>query len=543
MPLEKVFETDVLIIGGGMAGCFAAIKAKEKGVNVILVDKGYVSKSGQTPWAGGFVVYNPDWGHDLDSWLNQVNTFGEYLNNREWSKIIFKDTYARYQDLISWGVKFFKVEITPSSDSNTPRVTETLCIDENMHAGILRRQAIKSGVKIFDRIMATELIKQNGKVAGAIGFPTDKLESYIFKAKATCICAGAGGFKPYGAWPIANLTSDGHAMAYRAGVEITGKEFEDYHGHSAESYLQLPGSTSNQPPPKVGLWGEVPPGHMKDQLYNSEGKQMIIREDLTPAFEAHAGNWPFRDEHGNEIRSMCGAAPGLSIHTGEGIWPINFECASSIPGLYAAGDSLATMFVGAFYSVGGAALANAAVTGTRAGIAAANYALQTKKLRIDEEKLNIFKKSMFKPLERKGGFTPKWVTQVLQNLMIPYFILYVKKGDRIQATLTLVEFLRDHLVPKLIAKDAHDLRLAHETKNMVLNAEMKLRASLFRTESRGTHYREDHPRRVDPDWLAWVLLKKDEGKMKTIKKPIPKKWWPSLSKSYEERYFTKFPGE
>ena len=113
--------------------------------------------------------------------------------------------------------------------------------------------------------------------------------------------------------------------------------------------------------------------------------------------------------------------------------------------------------------------------------------------------------------------------------------------DRMQAALTLIEFMRDHLVPKLTAKDIHELRLAHETKNMVLNAEMRLRAGIFRTESRGCHYREDYTRRDDPDWLAWVLLKEEEGCMKAFKVPVPKEWWPDLTIPYEERYVPKFP--
>ena len=60
MPEKNSIETDVLVIGGGMAGCFAAIKAKDKGLDVTLVDKGYVSKSGQTPFAGSYAVYHPD---------------------------------------------------------------------------------------------------------------------------------------------------------------------------------------------------------------------------------------------------------------------------------------------------------------------------------------------------------------------------------------------------------------------------------------------------------------------------------------------------
>jgi succinate dehydrogenase/fumarate reductase flavoprotein subunit len=57
---EKKIKTDVLVVGGGLAGCFAAIKAKEQGVDVTLVDKGYVGKSGQTPFANGYAVFNPE---------------------------------------------------------------------------------------------------------------------------------------------------------------------------------------------------------------------------------------------------------------------------------------------------------------------------------------------------------------------------------------------------------------------------------------------------------------------------------------------------
>jgi succinate dehydrogenase/fumarate reductase flavoprotein subunit len=78
---------------------------------------------------------------------------------------------------------------------------------------------------------------------------------------------------------------------------------------------------------------------------------------------------------------------------------------------------------------------------------------------------------------------------------------------------------------------------------MVLNAEMILRASLFRTESRSQHYREDYPRRDDPTWLAWVKLKQEQDKMKALKEPIPERWWPDLSKPYEDRYPKRFPGE
>ena len=561
MSLENVVETDVLVIGGGMAGCFAAIKAKEQGLDVTLVDKGYVSKSGETPFAGDTAVFHPGWGHKLNAWMDQVNTVGEYINNREWNEIVFKDSYTRYQDLDSWGVEFLKEDgeprrfphplkhlDLPDREKFPPLVSEAVHWDPNFPQ-VLRKQAMKSGVKIMDRIMVTDLLKQDERIVGAIGIPRENDDLYVFEAKATVISAGGGGFRPIG-YPTHELTADGHAMAYRVGAEIIGKEFVS------------PGSPINGKPgpdwkPVYQMFTQEPsavmPGGFKPptRLINAEGdgvpcRGMAWHGWIDAHYEAHAGRAPVFFEGPKSRRIMkagSGAYGGMHGHATDGICPINTKCATSVPGLYAAGDSLGTLFVGAAYSGFGFATAYASVTGARAGLGAAEYALQTEKSKTDKEELAKLKKVVHAPLERKGGFSPRWVTHVLQNYMMPYFVMYVKHGERMQSTLNLVEFLIDHIVPKLTAKDPHELRLAHETKNMVLNAEMKLKASIFRTESRGNHYREDYPRRDDSTWLAWVKLKEEKGRMKASREPIPKEWWPDLSKPYEERYPLRFPGE
>jgi succinate dehydrogenase/fumarate reductase flavoprotein subunit len=183
------------------------------------------------------------------------------------------------------------------------------------------------------------------------------------------------------------------------------------------------------------------------------------------------------------------------------------------------------------------------VTGTRAALGCAEYIKKSRAMKVSEAELKRAKQAVYAPLERKGGFSPAWVTQALHGVTVPYYFLDIKHEKRLQAALTVVEFLKSHLVPKLMAKDAHEWRMAHETKNLVLIAEMRLRASLFRTESRGNHFREDYPRRDDPKWLAWVKLKDDQGEMKAIKTPIPKEWWPDLSKPYEELYPRILPME
>jgi len=102
--------------------------------------------------------------------------------------------------------------------------------------------------------------------------------------------------------------------------------------------------------------------------------------------------------------------------------------------------------------------------------------------------------------------------------MIPNFILYVKKENLMEAALSYIEELRDHHMPLLRAADMHELRLAHETSNMILSAEMKLRASLMRTESRCSHYRLDYPEVDDENWQAWInIYKAADGSMQLEK--------------------------
>ena len=547
MLIENVIETGVLIIGGGRGGCFSAIKAREQGVEVLLVDKGYVSRAGQTPFASGTAVFNPEWDHKLDDWINQANTIGEYINNREWNRIVFEESYARYQDLVSWGVKFFKTDSEDPHRAPHPygAANQTLHWASN-HTQCLRRQVLASGAKIMDRIMVTDLLKQDTKVIGAIGIPMDSDDLYIFKAGAVIISAGSGGFKSLG-YPTCDLTCDGHMMAYRAGAEIIGKEFIDTHFYGVDhpGYRTFP-----KPHPEDSRHGAR--GAPNWTLFDAEGNQVAQRGKSWPMWleldiEAHAGRAPITtisSYNPNERNiEVGGAAGGMSIHSTDGIRATSTKCTTNLPGLYAAGDSLGTMSVGANYSIIGHATMFAAVTGARAGLSAAEYTYQVNKPKTEKLNLARLKEITHAPIMRKGGFSPAWVTQVLQGTMLPYFVLRIKHGDRLEAALTTIKFLQEHLVPKLVAKDAHELRLAHETKNMVLNAEMKLRASIFRTESRGTHYREDYPHRDDPNWLAWIILGEEQGTMQLRKEEIPKEWWPDLSKSYEEKYLIKFPGE
>lgn len=562
MKIENLVETDVLVIGGGLAGCFAAIKAKEQGADVVLVDKGYVSKTGGSPYAGDTMVFNPEWGHDLDAWMKQVSYLGEYMNNQEWNEIVFKESYARFKDLQTFGVKFMEEDgevvrlphpmtnlDLPDKEKFPPVVSEVVHWLPGWSKTI-RTYTKKSGVKLMERVIICELIKQEGEIVGAIGFPVDKDEPVVFKAKAVVIAAGGGGFRPPG-YPTHELTADGVALAYRVGAQVTGKEFVSpmtpgdleprpgwesmYEQFSSGHSAALPGAAENIP-------------FLKPQ-FNAEGDEVPHRGMSWHGYidvhhEMHAGRGPVH-VIGPGGRKMITNGPGaggsMHGHATAGIFPSDTDCSVGIPGLYAVGDSLGVQFAGATYSGFGFATAYASVSGARSGKAAAEFALQSNSIALDEKNIEDLTKSIRAPLERKGGFGPRWVVEVLRGYIVPYFVMYIKHEDRLKAALINVEFIRDHLVPKMVANDAHELRLVHETKSMVLNAEMKLRSSIFRKESRGNHYREDYPKRNDAEFLAWILIKDEDGKMTLTKKMMPEEWRPDPSKSFDENYPLQFP--
>ncbi|AKB74995.1 Succinate dehydrogenase flavoprotein subunit [Methanosarcina lacustris Z-7289] len=543
--------TDVLVIGGGMAGAFAAITAKEQGLNVTLVDKGTVGRSGATPWAVGFGIFDEKEGLDRDKWIANFRSSGEYVNNLDWLDQFLDESKNRWEDLVAWGYT--------NEAARHPSL-------------VLRDKLVESDVKLIERTMITTLLTQddskNNPVIGAMGFSIDSEEAIVILAKATITCAGAGAFKAPG-FPIQGQTSDSDAMAYRVGAAISGKEWNDFHF----TYVDAPASCWNQ---WGGMWQMITgkttdigaTGVSLNSVYSIHtGENMTSDTAGGPSGGQPSGGGPGGEgsgegsgkgaasgpspggeggPHPDQSRGeqVLGAAMGLGIHKAEGIWPTSLQGTCNLPGLFAAGDALASMLCGSAYGGGGVSLSGSAVQGVKVAEGAVAYAQQADEPTLSEDAIASLQEAMFAPRERESGFSPAWVTQVLQNTTFPYFVLLVKHEDRLQAALSTITFLREHMAPRLIAKDAHELRLAHETENMLLNAEMKLRASLFRTESRGTHYREDYPARDDENWLAWVLLQKgSDGQMTVTKEAIPDDWKPDLSIPYKERYTNRFPGE
>ncbi len=529
------YSADILVIGSGFAGTFAALKAREAGLKVTMVDKGSVGHSGLSPWASDCRPFRK--GTDnREEWIQNISTYTEFVNDHKWLEIFMDECMGIYEELNAWGC-----------DKKHPYE----------RADVFRGKLDKAGVTVVERVMITSLLQQDdGRVGGAVGFTYDdtdtKCKAQVFRANVVILCTGAGAYKSPG-FPNWGQTFDGDAMAYAAGAYITGKEFNDMHWtystHPAASYANWSWAQKVKgflvmkgAPPRSGPGGLT----LKQTLeayVNGVNRETATEYDRPP--EQRAEGTPAADKL-DYIRGypVGGSTAGMGVHKGEGIFCSDYTCAADgVPGLYAAGDALGSMMTGSVYPARGLSAFFSAIQGRRAAKFAVQYVKKSGPAKISKTAISKATKQLWAPRERKWGYSPRWVTQVLQNLMTPYFILYVKEARRLEGALASLEHLRNHCVPALVAVNGHDLRLAHETAHMLLNAEMKLRAGLFRTESRGTHYREEYPARIDKEWLVWVKIHKENNKMVLSKHPIPKEWRPPAELSYRERYPRVFPGE
>ena len=521
--------TDVLVIGGGMAGLFAAVKAHDAGAATMIVSKGRLGSSGLTPFGKGFFVFDP---------ATETGTIGDFVaavsrsalgtNNPVYTRQLAEHSLDRARELTEWG--FF---------------------DQTLANRPFMRPITERAIPLLERVVITHLIKEDGRIAGAAGFRLDAEETVTIRAKSVILCTGAGGFKPNG-FPLGDLTHDGSIMAYQIGARITGKEWND--GHSTRS---------TNPAACYDGWGDMferIPSTNGVEVHHDLGVDINYRAYMTgnpvaggpgaeqPTDEIAGG--PFvPEEFKNRAppegggpggkggapggpppgfspgANVGGASAGMAIHKSEGLVPVDDRCASNIPGLYAAGDALGSHMAGGIYTQIGSSLAGSAVQGAIAGEAAAEYAGLADTPVIPDARIAEIVAEILAPLRREAGYGPAWVTQTLQGIMIPNFVLYIKKGTMMQAALAYVEELRDHHAPMLRAANMHELRLAFETRNMILSAEMKLRASLMRTESRCSHYRLDYPELDDENWRAWINIHQSaDGSMQLEKQPFDT--WP-----------------
>jgi succinate dehydrogenase/fumarate reductase flavoprotein subunit len=265
---EREIETDVLVIGGGIAGCWAAISAARNGAKVALVEKGNTIRSG----AGGpgcdhwcNAPANPLSNVDPDEWAQHMtdvmypngigtqiqcrenydtlleleqmggkirDTDDEYVGAQgrdEKTKFMISPRYTRVHSYIPGLLKPKTFKSNPDQKLNNVVIR----IWGTTFKPALKKECQRLGVQIFDRVMVTSLLTEGGiqgaRVIGATGFSNRTGEFMVFKSKAAVLATASNyslymlntELSGYNTFRSRNMTGDGVAMAWKAGAELT----------------------------------------------------------------------------------------------------------------------------------------------------------------------------------------------------------------------------------------------------------------------------------------------------------------------------------
>lgn len=574
MDIVRV-ETDVLVIGGGLAGCMAGIKAREHGVRVLIVEKSNTLASGQ---AGSGIDHV--WGHfppvhEKIGWSvedlveDHMQGVAHGFASRDLIRLVASEIHDRMLDLERFGIQI-RYEDSPLPGRfrlvyQFHSVPSSLNIDGHPLKVKLTEEARRRGVEIMNRVMLTDLLANDGAISGALGVGTRDAKVYLFKAKGIVMAAGgktgrlgreSTGSVRFNLHLPGSLSADGKAMALRAGLEIMNTEFLGARRYGLANY-----ETAGRPPgntwqpaaaiinaagevvvPKTTFydWGDLDQGYQIDaaetrRKWVARGaitpKGMPSRKDLLergPYYVDCTGGsedeiryveWALQNE--GKCRQLLRylREEGIDlrkdkIELGLGSREVGNLAASglvvdshmetALKGLFAAGDEIGGISFGASPA--------AFTTGWRAGDMAGRRALKQKDfLPIEEKTLNALRRLCSDTLDREQGHSWREAEDSLQNIMDTY-CGDVRTEPLLQRGLARLHELR--AIP-LGASSPHDLSRCLEFRSLLDNAEMIIRASIARKESRKKPFgflRADYPEQDDTNWYAFstIRLEKDE---------------------------------
>ncbi|WP_211261329.1 FAD-dependent oxidoreductase [Pseudonocardia acaciae] len=224
--IELDLTTDVLVVGGGPAATWAAVKAAAAGADVVLADKGYCGTSGATASAGTGVWYVPPEPAEREAAMASREGLGGYLADRRWMARVLDQTYAGVNELA--GATRYPFPVT----GNGEQLRTGLQGPEYMRR--MRAWVRRRGVRILDHSPVTELLADpSGAVAGAVGHRRQVGRDFRVRAGAVVLASGGCAFLS-GALGCNVNTGDGALFAAEAGAELSGMEFSNAYGIAPE---------------------------------------------------------------------------------------------------------------------------------------------------------------------------------------------------------------------------------------------------------------------------------------------------------------------
>lgn len=532
---ERTVETDVLVIGGGIAGVWAAIRARQLGARVMLASKATAGRSGCSVMvAGTWSTFDPKL-DDLDGCTRDALETSDYLDDPAMARIVYQGSRERQRDMEAFGVPWIR-----EADGRLfrrPGLGMKVANNAMFESGlptmwIMRSQAARMGVEILDRTMATGLLTSDGQqptrgsVVGAVGFHVRQGTFHVLRARVVVMASGDWGLKSE--YHPSDATGDGQWMAYQAGAQL---RCMDQLGYSLVAKF---GHVS-------GLHAML--GHGA-HLANQRGERFMER--YSPDLKERSSRAVLVRGVANELRSGRGpifmdcthlpapdilrlkavipryvrimASAGLDIARDRipftlalygngpaGGLKVDHHCRTNVPGLMAAG--------GAGDRIGYAGLngfTGAAVQGYLAGESAAQYALGSDLGPVHGDQKAWLFQDVCRHVGDDGRSLGEGTSQALlklQTLVDREVGVFKTEASLRAAQRHLAELLGEELAG-LVAPDPHDLKNIVELRNMAELARLMAAASAVRTESRYFNFREDYPEMDDQHWRKWIITQR-----------------------------------
>jgi len=549
MSKLKVIEhtCDICVVGGGLAGCMAAIRAGELNERVILVDKSNPERSGCTATGTDHIwAYFPEVqkaeGVSLDDLVeDHVQNLAKGLINRDIIDYIAATSYDRILDLERFGMKMRYDDSTLPGNFRLQyqlhNCRNTLHFDGRDVKRVLTEQVRKRGVIVAGRVMINDLLVHDGQIAGAVGYGTRDGHLHVFRAKAVIMAAGRPNrlYKTYSGlvfntrMPPA-LTGDGKAAMFRAGVELINMEFVSIPGRWSSKNLVrgggLPGGSYQ--PCGIGLNGhdEVirPRNH---EMGPWQGPSTPFGTDKTFMGELKAGrgpiyadmSWGSEEDQAYMHWAIANEGSGSSFHHLNReydidfrkhkieLWPLEPEhsaaaaggpivdgqCRTSLPGLFAAGDEAG--------GIPQSVVPGALTMGYLAGESAAEFACQMTHTPQggNFDALMAFCSQIN---SRKHGDPWQEAQSFIHNVMSDYNIAY-RSGTMARRGFDSLSYLKQNM--RLTAANPHEMTHCLEMRNLIECGEIIFRSTIERRESRYRIFtRLDYPERDDANWFCFL---------------------------------------
>ena len=529
-------ETDVLVIGSGAAGMYAAIEAAREGASVLLAERSLIGRGGATVMAQMTVAValgaeTPDhWSHHYQDTL----AAGRGLCNEPLAQLLCEDGPDCIRAMDDWGVGWARKDgritqaMAPGHDrprcvyvdflSTGPAVSKTLRTVLNKNAGIR-----KAG-----DLCIVELLLTDGAVTGAVALHLGSGAPVVLSAKSTVLATGGLTRLYRRNSASANMGGDGYALALRAGASLVDMEFVQFFpiGHLAPRLIGM--DPIMWDPFRYKLGGRLLNNRMEEftQRYGvaEDGKYVITRDVGSHAIlkEVEAGRGSphggaylsFQHCSATALREAFGpvidrlAANGIDLtkmpvevapiaHYHMGGIAADPQMRTDLPGLFAAGEAVGG--ANGANRLSGNAITEALVFGRRAGRSAANHA---KRMRAMPDLADNAQAALsLTTASSNSELNTAEIVQTLQATMQDHVGALRSQAGLTRALDTIARLTRDIGDGPPGDGKQFDMRRIDwfDLRNMLLVARTVTEAALARNETRGAHQREDYPQ-LSPDW-------------------------------------------